>query len=74
MLISDESVDAANSLTPSILGLAKGKPNAGKTATHARLYDNARARNILGIEFRGIPETTKDMMDYYLSKGWVSTT
>lgn len=62
--------DLANALTPPFPGLTKGSPGAGAGAARPVTYANAKARRVLGLEFRAARETYADMWADFAGRGW----
>ncbi|KAF9813504.1 hypothetical protein IEO21_05541 [Rhodonia placenta] len=40
-------------------------------ATHLIMYDASKAPKVLGIKYRSIDETTRDILEDYKARGWV---
>ncbi|KZT02568.1 NAD-P-binding protein [Laetiporus sulphureus 93-53] len=43
-----------------------------KTATHHVMYDTSKAARLLGIKYRSIEESTKDIIDDFRARHWIS--
>jgi len=43
-----------------------------KTATHPITFDTSKAKDIFGIEYRSKEQTTRDIIEDFETKGWVS--
>ena len=52
--------------------LDKGDPHRSDGAPPARIASNEKAKRILGITFRTVPETLKDILDDYRARGWLA--
>ncbi|TFY75277.1 hypothetical protein EWM64_g8735 [Hericium alpestre] len=66
-----EIVDVANSIEPPpIAYIAKGKPGATKGKAYAIDYDTAKCNRILGIKFRSLQETVRDILVDFKRRGW----
>ncbi|KAJ6595803.1 D-lactaldehyde dehydrogenase [Mycena vulgaris] len=63
-----DSIDAANALSPPpALTLTKGTPG---TAHRAITFDTAKEKRILGIEFKTMAESTRDILADFVARGW----
>ncbi|EJF56380.1 NAD(P)-binding protein [Dichomitus squalens LYAD-421 SS1] len=51
--------------------LDKGDPKRGADLPR-RICSNEKAKHILGIQFRVLPDTLKDTLDYYKTRGWLA--
>jgi hypothetical protein len=49
--------------------LPRGVPGARKNARPTR-FDTAKGARILGMKYRGIEETTRDILEDYQKHGW----
>ncbi|KII86217.1 hypothetical protein PLICRDRAFT_114413 [Plicaturopsis crispa FD-325 SS-3] len=69
-------LDIANALTPPPLGahvLPKGVAGYGRSpeAKFVLKYDTSKAARVLGVTYRSAEETTRDLLDEYVAKGWL---
>ncbi|KAF8877683.1 hypothetical protein BD779DRAFT_1237798 [Infundibulicybe gibba] len=62
-------LDVAHSIDPSP-AITRGNPGAGVNAVHKIRYDNAKGVRLLGIEYRGKEEVTRDMLAEFRRRGW----
>lgn len=51
--------------------LEKGDPQRC-ASLQARRCSSEKARRVLGIQFKTLPETLKDTLDYYRQRGWLA--
>ena len=52
--------------------LDKGDPHRSDGAPPARIGSNEKAKRVLGITFKTMPETLKDILDDYRARGWLA--
>ncbi|KAM5544002.1 hypothetical protein V8D89_002619 [Ganoderma adspersum] len=52
--------------------LDKGDPRRSDGVPPARIGSNEKAKRVLGITFRTMPETLKDILDDYRARGWLA--
>ena len=52
--------------------LDKGDPHRSDGVPPARICSNEKAKRVLGIKFRTMPETLKDVVDDYRTLGWLA--
>jgi len=48
----------------------KGYPKIPNEDTFVGMLDTTKEQRILGIKYRTKPETAKDTLEYFTSKGW----
>ncbi|KAJ7596413.1 hypothetical protein C8J56DRAFT_917374 [Mycena floridula] len=67
-----EWLDIAHGLPSSTISarISKGKPGASTGRPFTIRFDNSKASRILGLTYRDMAETTKDMLEYFESRGW----
>ncbi|KAH8110872.1 NAD-binding protein [Phellopilus nigrolimitatus] len=63
-------LDAANELKLPGLTVPTGTPGAGKDFEYNYWHNSAKARTVLGIEFRDKKLTTKDSIESLKARGW----
>ncbi|KAF8999638.1 hypothetical protein BDQ17DRAFT_1410630 [Cyathus striatus] len=69
--IWQEWLDTANSLSPQPYTkhmLPAGEPGIEKV--YMIDYDTTKEKTILGIKFKTLEESARDMLEYFVSKGW----
>ena len=52
--------------------LDKGDPHRSDGAPPARIGSSEKAKRVLGITFKTMPETLKDILDDYRARGWLA--
>ena len=73
----DITVDVINNLSlPDGISLhraiPKGTPGAGKSVKYQFWLDNAKSKEVLGLTYRSMEETTLDSLVDYKAKGWLT--
>lgn len=67
-------VDAANALVPTGVytrkELPKGFPDIHEAKVYMTTYDTSKEQRILGLEYRSMEETTRDILEDFQRRGW----
>ncbi|KAF7304069.1 D-lactaldehyde dehydrogenase [Mycena indigotica] len=50
----------------------KGTPGAGKSFVHLIIFENGKAKKLLGLDYRTMEQTAKDTLEDYEQKGWIA--
>ncbi|KAF5354028.1 hypothetical protein D9756_007188 [Leucocoprinus leucothites] len=71
-IVTHDWIEEANRLKPDFKfsKLSIVPPYPGIRKNYSAFYDNTKARQILGINFRGTEDMTRGLLEDYMRKGW----